>query len=143
MEVSDIKQKNHVGLSKKTKSVLFIDDSPLVLETVKQLLRNSPYELQAKTDSFEGLCELIRNKLSAIFIDINMSGLNAYQFCALLKAQKGQLEYQYIRLVIVLEYANKLEQAKAYAAGANAVLVKPFGKNELFEAMKFPGVKAA
>jgi len=46
-------------------------------------------------------------------------------------------------LVIVLEYANKLEQAKAYAAGANAVLVKPFGKNELFEAMKFPGVKAA
>jgi len=143
MEVSDIKQKNHVGLSKKTKSVLFIDDSPLVLETVKQLLRNSPYELQAKTDSFEGLCELIRNKPSAIFIDINMSGLNAYQFCALLKAQKGQLEYQYIRLVIVLEYANKLEQAKAYAAGANAVLVKPFGKNELFGAMKFPGVKAA
>jgi len=86
MEVSDIKQKTHVGLSKKTKSVLFIDDSPLVLETVKQLLRNSPYELQAKTDSFEGLCELIRNKPSAIFIDINMSGLNAYQFCALLKA---------------------------------------------------------
>lgn len=143
MEVSAINQKAKVELSKKTKSVLFIDDSPLVLETVKQLLENSAFELQAKTDSFEGLYELIKNKPSAIFIDANMSGLNAYQFCALLKDQKVQGDYQYIQLVIVLEYANKLEQAKAYAAGANAVLVKPFGKNELFEAMKSPRVKAA
>ncbi len=133
---------NNVDLSagKRSKSLLFIDDNPLVLETVKQLLEKSPFELLLSDDPFDALCSLVRNKPSAVFIDVRMSKLNGYQFCALVKAHT---DYQYIPLIIVLEYANKLDQAKALAAGANAVLVKPFGKNELLNAVNLPGAQAA
>ncbi len=43
----------------------------------------------------------------------------------------------------MLEYANTLVQAKALAAGADAVLVKPFGKNELLNVVKLSGAQAA
>lgn len=140
MAISTINQKGNLVSVKQEKFLLFIDDNPLVLETVKQLVDISPYELLAKDDPFEGLCELAENKPSAVFIDVNMSKLNGYQFCALVKAQKN---YQFIPLIIVLEFDSKLEQAKAYAAGANAVLVKPFGKNELLKLCPVSGVKAA
>ncbi len=140
MDIS--KTTNNVGLGagKRSKSLLFIDDNPLVLETVKQLLEKSSFELLLSDDPFDALCSLVRNKPSAVFIDVRMSKLNGYQFCALVKAQEN---YRYIPLIIVLEYANKLDQAKAIAAGANAVLVKPFGKNELLNAVNLPGAKAA
>ena len=124
----------------RSKSLLFIDDNPLVLETVKQLLEKSSFELLLSDDPFDALCSLVRKNPSAVFIDVRMSKLNGYQFCALVKAQAN---FQYISLIIVLEYASKLDQAKAIAAGANAVLVKPFGKNELLNAVSSPGAQAA
>jgi len=140
MEISKISQQANVDSTKPARLILFIDDNPLVLETVKQLLEKSSFNLLAKDDPFDGLCGLVKNKPSAVFIDASMGAMSGYQFCALVKAQ---VNYQYIPLVMVLEYANDLEQAKAYAAGANAVLVKPFGKNELLKAMNFPGAQAA
>ena len=140
MEISTISQNVNLVSTKQSKFLLFVDDNPLVLETVKQLVEMSPYELLAKDDPFEGLCEVVDSKPSAVFIDVNMSKLNGYQFCALVKAQKN---YQFIPLIIVLEFASKLEQAKAYAAGANAVLVKPFGKNEMLKLCPLSGVQAA
>ncbi len=136
------KTKHNVALGDRagSKSLLFIDDNPLVLETVKQLLEKSPYELLLDDDPFDGLCSLVSDKPAAVFIDVRMSKLNGYQFCALVKAQ---VDYQYIPLIVVLEYANKLDQAKALAAGANVVLVKPFGKNELLDVVNLPGAEAA
>jgi twitching motility two-component system response regulator PilG len=128
------------GTGESSKSLRFIDDNPLVLETVKQLLEKSPYKLELNDDPFDALCDLVKNKPSAVFIDVRMSKLNGYQFCALLKTQAS---YRYIPLIIVLEYANTLVQAKALAAGADAVLVKPFGKNELLNVAKLSGAQAA
>lgn len=140
MEVSNINQKNNPVSIKQQKSLLFIDDNPLILETVKQLLETSTYELLLNDDPFEGLCTLIKSKPAIVFIDVNLGKVNGYQFCALVKAQAA---FRYIPLIVVLEFANKLEEAKAYAAGANAVLVKPFGKNELLDLCSNSGVKAA
>lgn len=140
MEMSAIRQNENLISAKQSKNLLFVDDNPLVLETVKQLIDTSPYELLTKDDPFEGLCELVERKPALVFIDANMTKLNGYQFCALIKAQKN---YQFIPLIIVLEFASKLEQAKAYAAGANAVLIKPFGKNELLKFCPLPGEQAA
>jgi len=119
-------------------SLLLIDDNPLVLETIKKLLKKTHYELLLADDPFDALCSLVENKPSVVFIDAAMSKLNGYQFCALVKAQA---KYQYIPLVVVLEYANKVEQAKALAAGADAVLVKPFGENELLNIVEVTGGK--
>ncbi len=82
----------------------------------------------------------MRNKPIAIYIDAQTSELNGYQFCSLVKALP---QFQLIPLVIVLDYANRIDQARALAPGVNAVLVKPFGKNELLDSVHLPGVKAA
>ncbi|MDG2090083.1 MAG: response regulator [Gammaproteobacteria bacterium] len=140
MGISTKSQKGNVGSTKQKNFLLFIDDNPLILETVKQLVEKSSYDLLLKDDPFDGLCALAKNKPSAVFIDVNIGKLDGYQFCALVKAQSI---FQYIPLIVVLEFASKLEQAKAYAAGANAVLVKPFGKNELLKLCFSPGAQAA
>lgn len=140
MRASQVTMPNEVIEERNTKSLLLIDDNPLVLETIKQLLEKSPCELLLADDPFNALCSLVKNKPSVVVIDARMSKLNGYQFCALVKAQA---KYQYIPLVVMLEYANKIEEAKALAAGANAVLVKPFGKNELLNVVKLSGVQVA
>ena len=112
----------------------------MVLETVKQLLEKSSLQLLVNDDPFDALCSLVKDNPAAVFFDASMGKVNGYQFCALVKTQTN---YQYIPLIIVLEYANKFDQAKALAAGGNAVLVKPFGKNELLDVVNLLGAKAA
>tara|TARA_R110000868_G_scaffold256734_2_gene513810 strand:- start:115613 stop:116128 length:516 start_codon:yes stop_codon:yes gene_type:complete len=121
-------------------SILFIDDNPLVLETVKKLMENTAFELLTSDDPFMGLCQLSQHKPIAAFIDASLNGLSGYQFCALIKAQPT---YRHILIILVLEQADKLLAARAIAAGANSVLVKPFGRNELIEASRRPGEIAA
>ncbi len=140
MDISKINHNADLDYGKESRSLLFIDDNPLVLETIKQLLGKSSLQLLVNDDPFDALCSLIKNKPTAVFIDASMGKVNGYQCCALVKAQTN---YQYIPLIIVLEYANKFDQAKALAAVANAVLIKPFGKNKLLDVVNLPGAKAA
>lgn len=120
--------------------ILFIDDKTLVLQTVQKLLENTSVETGLCDDAFSGLCELTRRVPQAIFIDANMSHLNGFQFCALIKACKN---YQHVHTIIVLEQPEPLLEAKAIATGAFAVLVKPFGKDELLNLLQERGAQAA
>jgi len=129
---------NHAG--RKVSKILFIDDNSLVLQTIERLLENTAYELVSAENAFEGLCALAEHKPVGIFIDANTLRLDGFQFCTLVK---NQLRYQHIPLVIVLGQRDDMEQAKAKAAGADAVLVKPFGKHELLGLMKNPQANAA
>lgn len=140
IKADTITNREELVASRNINSILFIDDSSLVLETVKRLMGNSPFELLVSDDPFKGLCILAKHKPRAVFIDANMHGLSGYQFCALVKAQ---LTYRHILCILVLEQANKLLSARAIAAGANSVLVKPFGKNELIGLSQRPGEMAA
>lgn len=122
---------SHRAGNRGSKSILFIDDNFLVLETIKRLLLKTACALVTTDDPFDGLGKIARHKPHTVFIDANMQCLSGLQFCALVKASAA---YKHTPVILVFEQADKLLTAKAIATGADSVLVKPFGKNELLNA---------
>jgi len=109
-------------------SILFIDDKQLVLQTVRHLFAQSGFDLITADNSFSGLCALLEHGPAKVFIDANTARLDGFQFCLLLK---NHPTYRHVPVVIVLEDYSCVEEAKARAVGAEALLVKPFGRKEL------------
>ncbi len=140
MKTSECKHNVTTQFEAQSRRLLYIDDNPLVLETVKQLLSKTDYHLLISDDPFKGLCCLVKNKPPTLFIDANMGKINGFQFCALIRAQK---QFQYLSVIIVLEFSNIIEQAKARAAGDSTVLIKPFGRAELVALCEKTGIRAA
>ncbi|MAY02605.1 MAG: hypothetical protein CMQ38_06475 [Gammaproteobacteria bacterium] len=121
-------------------TLVFISNNSLVLHTINKLLQNSPHELRFCEDVFDGLCQVKTSQPLAVFIDGDMPALSGLQFCALLKEQ---LCFRHIRVNLITQETDKCQKAKALAAGANAVLSKPFGKNELMQLIRESGSLAA
>jgi DNA-binding response OmpR family regulator len=66
--------------------------------------------------------------------------LSGNHFCALIKSL---LTFRSTRVIILLQGDDDLARARALAAGADAVLIKPFGKEELLTLMVDRSSKAA
>ncbi len=73
-----------------------IDDSLLVLETVKTLLEEEPCQLLISDSVVKALFLVARHQPQCIFIDAGMPKLSGFHFCALLMAN---LCYQAVRIV--------------------------------------------
>lgn len=120
--------------------LLFIDDNALVRETVKTLLQHEYHEVLTADDAFTGLCLLAKHRPVNVLIDAGMQGLSGNHFCAL---TKSLLAFRSTRIIILLQQESDQARAKALAAGADAILVKPFGREELLGLLGKAGAKAA
>ena len=114
---------------KRVHKVLFIDDNKRVMETVKCLLSGGAYQFVSASNGFDGLFALVEEKPEIIFVGARVAKLNGYQFCILVNSKA---EYQKIPVIIILDKEDCFEQAKALAAGAKAILAKPFGSSDFF-----------
>ncbi len=120
--------------------LLFVDDNALVRETVRTLLQHEYQEILTADDAFTGLCLLAKHRPVNVLIDAEMQGLSGNHFCAL---AKSLLSFRSIRIIILLQQESDHARAKALAAGADAILVKPFGREELLNLLGKTGAKAA
>lgn len=110
------------------KSILVVDDEPIVVEIAKRKLEERGYEVITAQDGIEALEALKKKIPNMILLDIQMPRMNGYAFIM----EKVKVpEYLPIPVIVLTAYAEMEPLFKRH--GVKAYLLKPLKLQELLD----------
>lgn len=111
------------------KRVMCVDDSPIMLAKLKQLIESLGYEVCATVQSGNDALRLYPELLPDIVtLDITMMGLDGLETAKLLLASHPDA-----RIVMVTSHGQENMVVKALKAGAKGYVMKPLNAEKLNE----------
>jgi two-component system, OmpR family, alkaline phosphatase synthesis response regulator PhoP len=113
--------------------VLIIEDEPNIVLSLEFLLEREGYETATAADGERGLALVRELRPDMVLLDIMMPRLNGYQVCQAIKADPNLAQ---IPVVILSAKGQEVEKLKGLALGASAYITKPFGNQEVLEAVR-------
>ncbi|TVR57615.1 MAG: response regulator [Spirochaetaceae bacterium] len=113
------------------KSILVIDDEPMILDSMSVIFEDLGYTVVATADPMNGEKKAIDGEFDLIMVDVRMPVRNGAELTrAILKAKPAA------RVVIVTAYPNDPLAQEALSAGAIALIAKPFEIGKILELLK-------
>jgi CheY-like chemotaxis protein len=116
--------------AKKSYTIFCVDDSPMVLNTIRGFLDEQIFSVIGITDSFKALMEIMHTKPDMIFLDVSMPNIDGYEVCSLLRKQAY---FKNTPVIMVTEKPSLIDRAKAKLVGASGCLSKPLNQGELLK----------
>lgn len=108
--------------------ILLLEDNDFIRENAVELLELADYDVVAAEDGAKGLELLKTIKPDLILCDIQMPGMNGYEFFTTIKVDKSIASIPFIFLTA---HSEKRDIEKALELGALDYIVKPFDADEL------------
>ena len=115
-----------------SKSILIVDDSLTMRQTLAIALRGSGYEVTEASDGKDALNKLDGRKFNLIISDVNMPNMDGLSFA---KAAKQVPADKFTPRVMLTTVADESKKAEGKAAGVRAWVVKPFQPPTLLDAV--------
>jgi DNA-binding NarL/FixJ family response regulator len=113
-----------------TKSIIIIDDHPLIIEGVKLLLADSEdFEIAKAVENWEKLWVALNEKYDILILDLNIRGQNSIQHIKKIKAYQPNL-----KILIFSSYNTPSLVRKAFEQDVDGYLLKDTQKEELLNA---------
>jgi CheY-like chemotaxis protein len=112
------------------KRVLIIEDCPLLLDNLKEILELLDFKVITAENGKEGVRHIQEESLDLILCDIQIPKMNGYK---VLKFIKSEDELEDIPFVFLTGFTQKKEIKKGKQAGVDAYLTKPFSLDKLTE----------
>lgn len=135
---SEINQSNitptHSSFSIKQKTILLVEDYPLVAETTTLSLEHISYNVLHAKDAMEGIFLLDKdiNKIDLLLTGIVMPGnLNGIEL-----ARKSLEKYPNLSILLTSGYPDKISESKDQLDNQLQLLTKPFTREELVSAIE-------
>jgi DNA-binding NtrC family response regulator len=113
------------------KTVLVVDDEPMVLETFEAFLRLSGYNPLVAESAFDGREVLAQSSVDLVICDWKMPKEDGLSFIDYLNEN-----YSHIPVIMVTGNPEAQLTLSAYERGVVEFLVKPVGRKELLETVK-------
>lgn len=104
------------------KKILIVEDNPLNMELLKDILEAQGYQIIQAYNSEEALTLLKAVKPDLIVMDIQLPGMDGLALTRLLKGKEG---FKDIPIVAVTAHTMKGDREKALAAGCSGYISKP------------------
>ena len=114
-------------------SILIVDDSPVVVEAVKEALAGDGYTVFTAYDGIEALDMVKRYEFDLILLDIDMPRMNGYQVCKLLK---NDPKFKRIPIVMLTAKTSEADRLWGKKAGSDEYVTKPFNYAKVKEILK-------
>lgn len=111
-----------------TRRILLVEDQEDGRRIVRDLLAASDYGLIEATTGEEGLALAERERPNLILMDIQLPGMDGYEVTRRIKANPA---LNHIPIIAVTSYALSGDDQKAYAAGCDGYVTKPFSPRVL------------
>jgi two-component system, chemotaxis family, response regulator PixG len=111
-------------------TIFCIDDSPSVLNAIKNFLDEQMFSVVGVTDSLKALMEILRTKPDLILLDITMPNLDGYELCSLLRKHS---QFKNTPVIMVTGKTGLIDRAKAKMVKASGYLTKPFTQGDLLK----------
>ena len=115
------------------KNILVVDDDPTLTVLVENFLKKNGYEVTAVTEAVDGLEYAMKKDPDLIILDIMMPIINGFNFCKLLKQEKGK---ENIPILLLTSRDQMKDIELGLEMGAEAYLVKPLNTGELLKTIK-------
>lgn len=112
---------------------LVIDDTPLNVKLLAELLGVSGYEVDTAASGEEGLAKVVSFGPDLLLLDVVMPGMSGYEVCKKLRAAP---ETEALPVVLVTALDPEQERVKGLEAGADDFLSKPVNRPELLARVK-------
>ncbi|MBI3104754.1 MAG: response regulator [Candidatus Rokubacteria bacterium] len=111
-----------------SKRVLVIEDHEENRRIVGYLLASAGFEMIEAVTGDEGVAAAEKERPDLILMDIQLPGLDGYEATRRIKANPA---LRHIPIIVVTSYALSGDDVKAFEAGCDAYVTKPFVPREL------------
>ncbi len=108
--------------------VLVVDDTPMNVKMLADILTFNGYEVVTAGGGKEGLAKIEAEKPDLVLLDVMMPDLDGYSVC---RAIRGNPETAILPVVMVTALDPREERVKGLEAGADDFLAKPINQPEL------------
>jgi two-component system chemotaxis response regulator CheY len=115
-----------------SKTILIVDDSPSLRQTVSITLKKEGYQVLESGDGKEALGQLDGKKINLIISDVNMPNMDGI---TMVKEIKKLPNYKFTPIIMLTteSASNKMQEGKD--AGVRAWMVKPFKPTDMLDAV--------
>lgn len=111
------------GTDSETKSILVVEDSKVQSLALKHLLEENGYTVTVADNAVHALGILPGSTFVLIISDINMPGMDGYEFCAKLKSDEG---YRDIPVILLTSLSDPTDIIRGLQSGADNFITKPY-----------------
>jgi two-component system, cell cycle response regulator DivK len=116
-----------------TKRILIVEDTEDNRQLLRDLFASTDYELIEANDGGEGVAAAETLRPDLILMDIQLPVLDGYEAARLIKSNPL---LRHIPIVAVTSYALSGDDAKAFEAGCDAYISKPFSPRQLLSKVR-------
>ena len=110
------------------KTILVIEDNEDNRRIMRDLLTSNGYEVIEAVTGEEGITAAETYRPNLILMDVQLPGMNGYEAAQRIKANT---DLQKVPIIVVTSYALSGEDVKAFEAGCDAYVSKPFSPRKL------------
>ncbi len=114
--------KGWYGMAEKTRLVLIVDDDPLIISRVGEVLQSAGISFIHASNGLEGLKQLATGQPELVILDVNMPELDGMQTCRLIKANE---KFRSLPVLMLTSRNDITHMMEARRVGADDYLVKP------------------
>lgn len=114
------------------KTILIVDDSASIRQTVSYTLKSADYDVIEGVDGADALTKLAGQKVHLIICDINMPVMDGISF---VKEIKKSADYKFIPIIMLTTESQERKKQEGQAAGVKAWVVKPFQSDQMLSAV--------
>jgi len=108
------------------KSILIVDDEPIVRESIRDWLKDAGYQVATAESGEEALKMMETQDFSVLVLDVRLPGKTGVQILREVKTLKPQ-----IKSIIITAYPSAELAVEAMKLGAVDYLIKPVAPDEL------------
>ena len=108
--------------------ILVVDDVPVNVKLLADLLVAKGYEAVTASSGLEALAQIASTSPDLVLLDVMMPGMSGYEVCAAIRADPG---HAMLPIVLVTALDPAQERIKGLDAGADDFLTKPVSQAEL------------
>lgn len=108
--------------------LLVIDDNPVELKILLELLHSNGYRLSVATDALQGYRRATAQQIDLVLLDVSMGAVDGFAACRLLKANAATAD---IPVIFVTSRTQPQERLLGLQSGAVDYILKPFEPAEV------------
>jgi two-component system cell cycle response regulator DivK len=113
--------------------ILVVEDHEDNRRIIHDLLTANGFEVVEAVTGLEGVRAAQRQNPALILMDIQLPEIDGYEATRRIKAQPG---LKHIPIIIITSYALSGDDLKAYAAGCDEYVSKPYSPRKLLEKIR-------
>ncbi len=110
--------------------ILCVDDDGIALSVLLRILEGGGYRAASAKNGYEAFQQISENRPDLILLDIKMPGMDGFEVCSRLKANR---ELEGIPVIFVTGLEKEEDRERAFSVGAVDYLVKPVPKDLLLQ----------